>query len=141
MSKSNLCDPVVTSWVRKILESSNCEILEHRGGTYDESLIFSADAMVVVTAPGSGDGVGSIDRKIGRGVYSQINAAQGESIPVMVVTGSVDGAISVANVLSVRKFNQNDWTKEYGILSHDPNSIDLKSFLCPTSDEILLSNM
>lgn len=140
LSKSNLCDPVVVSAVRKAIEKNNHELVEFRGGTYDISNVTSADMVIVVSAPGASDNVGIETKKLGRGIFGEVKAALAKPIPVKVVLGESNGSVLVADVLTAKLFNTEDWRTEYGVLTHNPVGEQLQTILAGSEEEILLAD-
>ncbi len=139
LSKSNLCDPVVTSAVRKAIENNDHELVEFRGGTYDIANVLSCDMVIVVTSPNAGDNVNENMRKLGRGVYNEVKNSLEKNIPVKIVLAESNGALHVCDVIKVKPFNTNDWKTEYGILTHNPVGVDLQTVLNRSEEEILLA--
>ncbi len=139
LSKSTLCDPVVTAAIRTAIEKNNYELVEFRGGKYDITNVTSADMVIVSTSPNSGDSVPQDSRKLGRGVYSEVKAAMEKEIPVKVVLGEFKGFIFAADVIKAQPFNTEDWKTEYGILTHERVGIDLQVVLAGREEEILLA--
>ena len=140
LSKSNLCDPVITSAVRKVIENNDHELVEFRGGTYDIANVLSCDMVIVVTSPNAGDNVNENMRKLGRGVYSEIKNSLEKNIPVNIVLAESNGALYVCDIVKVELFNTNDWKTEYGILTHNSVGVDLQTILNRNEEEILLTS-
>lgn len=53
---------------------------------------------------------------IGRGVYTEIEHAQDEPLPVTVLRGSKKHGFREVNVEGVETFDRNDWSVAYGVL-------------------------
>lgn len=140
LSKSNLCDPVVTSAIRKAINTNDHELVEFRGGTYDIANVLSCDMVIVVTPPDASDNVDQNTKKLGRGIYSEVKNSLEENIPVKVVLAESNGSLYVCDVIKATPFNTENWRSEYGILTHNPVGVDLQAVLNHSEEEILLAD-
>lgn len=140
LSKSNLCDPVITSNVRKIVEKQDHELIEFRGGEYDISNVTSSDMVVVVTQPTAGSNVPDNSKKIGRGIFSEIDSALKNEIPVKIILGEDNGALYAADVVDVKLFNTNDWRLEYGIVAYSIICYDFETSISVDNKILLAEN-
>ena len=81
LAKSNQSNPDDVQKVRKILNDSNCEIVEYTGGSFSHKPMLNCDMLVVIPDLNSFDD----DNIIGKGLYGQIEAFQTTDKPIYVV--------------------------------------------------------
>jgi len=114
LAKSNKCNPDNVQIIRKLLKNYDCEIIEHKGGSFSHKPMMKSDILIVL--PYLEEYVEN--NIVGRGLYSQIEEFERTGKPCLVVY-NIDKQISVGNIIDKEVLDYNDFF-EYGEVCVDP---------------------
>lgn len=118
LAKSNKCNPDHIFKVREILNDSNSETVEYKGGSFSHKPMLDCDMLVVLPDLSTYDD-GYKQVSVGKGLYQQIEVFQEEhpDKPIYVIHDCDDGWDPNISTITDMEIEDYDDYIEYGFLS------------------------